>query len=324
MSLDEKYLWVEKYRPKTIDDLIIPNNWESIFKEWITNKNLPHVLFFGPPGSGKTSLARILASSIVPKKDLLYINGSSDNGVEMIRSMFEEFSITPSFGGSIKVIYIDEADGLSPNAQGAMKEKIERYSDDIRYIMTANYIHKISSPIQSRFQRFEFKNLPLDYVVKFTKDVLEKEKVEYSEDSVLKLVEIYYPDVRSIINALQSRVSNYKLSDDVTNIRIVENQIKELMYTIVNNIARLDNAQLTTNVNTCINFLKNGDSIDYTKLFEDIFFDMKIPIWAKPILNTYSQRNAGTCASYSMNFMACIFEMISKGCELVKAKNKIQ
>jgi DNA polymerase III delta prime subunit len=195
-------LWVEKYRPKTLNDLVLSETNRKYF-ESLTDE-IPNLLFVGTPGLGKTTLAKIIIEDIL-KCQYLYINASDENGIDTIRSKVVGFSQTKSLDGSIKVVILDEADGITIEGQRALRNTMEEYSSQTRFILTANYKHKIIPAIQSRAQSFDL-NPPIDDIVKRIVNIVKEENVKIEDNQKTNFVNVIkqnYPDIRKIINAVQ-------------------------------------------------------------------------------------------------------------------------
>ena len=201
-------LYVEKYRPKTLSDLVLSNNNRKYF-ESITNE-IPNLLFVGTPGLGKTTLARILVNDIL-QCQYLYINASDENGIDTIRSKVVGFSQTKSLDGKHKVVILDEADGITLDGQRALRNTMEEYSGMTRFILTANYKHKIIPAIQSRTQFFDLMP-PFDDVVKRVVEIVKQEGIKIETDQKPNFVNVIkqsYPDIRKVLNSIQkATISN--------------------------------------------------------------------------------------------------------------------
>jgi replication factor C small subunit len=195
-------LWVEKYRPKTLSDLISSSENLNFFKE--IKNDTPHLLFFGPAGTGKTTLAKIIVNDIL-KCQYIYINASDENGVDTIRNKVISFIQTKSIDGKKKVVILDEFCGTTPEAQRILRNVMEEYSDNSRFILTANYKDKIISPIKSRCIMFTLDLNPLD-ILKRCSFILKNENIKVEEKEKIKLIKFIdsnCPDLRRIINDLQ-------------------------------------------------------------------------------------------------------------------------
>jgi DNA polymerase III delta prime subunit len=195
-------LFTEKYRPTTLSDLVLSDSNRKYF-ESITDE-IPNLLFIGTPGIGKTTLARILVNAIL-NCQYLYINASDENGIDTIRSKVVGFSQTKSIDGNVKVVILDECDGLSMDAQRALRNTMEEYSSGTRFILTANYKHKIIPAIQSRSQFFDL-NPPFDDVLKFVVSIVKREGIKIAQEqkgNFVNIVKQNYPDIRKIINNVQ-------------------------------------------------------------------------------------------------------------------------
>ena len=195
-------LWVEKYRPKTLDEMVLSEENRKFFSS-ITDE-IPNLLFVGTPGIGKTTIARIIVQDIL-KCQYLYINASDENGIDTIRSKVSGFSQTKSLDGALKVVILDEADGITLDGQRALRNTMEEYSSFTRFILTANYKHKIIPAIQSRTQYFDL-NPDIHSVVNRISCILKKEKITIPPDGAVNLVRVIkdnFPDIRKTINVIQ-------------------------------------------------------------------------------------------------------------------------
>jgi len=207
-------LWVEKYRPRTLADLVLSDTNRKYFES--IEDEIPNLLFVGTPGLGKTTLARILIEDIL-KCQYLYINASDENGIDTIRSKVVGFSQTKSLTGGIKVVILDEADGITIDGQRALRNTMEEYSGQTRFILTANYKHKIIPAIQSRTQSFDL-NPPFDDVLKRIVSVVKSEGIKIEDDQKTNFVNAIkqnYPDIRKIINAVQKACVNGCFNIDI-------------------------------------------------------------------------------------------------------------
>jgi len=193
-------IWVERYRPDNLIDYIGNESVKETCKIYVQKQDVPHLLFFGPPGTGKTSLAKILTKNI--NCDVLYVNASDANGVDDVRFKFKSFAQGSGFR-PLKVAILDEADRLTSEAQGALRNLMETYSSHTRFILTCNYVEKIIPAIVSRCQTFEIKPISKPDVAKKLVHILKTEKINFVIEDIKFIVETYYPDIRKIINFAQ-------------------------------------------------------------------------------------------------------------------------
>jgi DNA polymerase III delta prime subunit len=206
-------IWVEKYRPHKLEDLILDDKSLRVVKQF--KGEIPNLLFVGSPGTGKTTLARILVNDVL-NCNYLYINASDESGIDVIRHNITNFAQTKSFDGGIKVVILDEADGLTSQAQAALRNTMETYAKYCRFILTANYKHKIIPALQSRCQSLDLKPV-IDQAVKRCYNILQQENINISDEQKKKfvmLVKRYFPDLRKTINELQKSVIDGELCID--------------------------------------------------------------------------------------------------------------
>ena len=212
-------LWPEKYRPKTLDEYIFNDDvHREAFNKIVESKSIPHMLLSGIQGTGKTAIAQILIRECIDEDvrdtDVLIINASDQNSVDDVRGQIKSHIL--SYGmGPYKVVLLQEADYLTPNAQGILRDYMEEYEEHCRFILTCNYAHKIIPAIKSRCQQFTFKNPNHDDIVERVVQILLTEKVSITQDDVdvvWQHVENNYPDIRAIINSLQQHTNGTKLS----------------------------------------------------------------------------------------------------------------
>ncbi len=199
-DVSDHSLWVERYRPKNLSEFIGSPAVKETLKIWLENKDIPHLLFFSSPGTGKTSLAKILSKQI--PCDSLVINASDENGVDSIRNKVQDFCMTMGMQ-PMKILFLDEADRLTPDAQGIMRNLMETYSQSTRFILTCNYAEKITPAIKSRCQSFEIKPPSKPETMAHLVKILTTEKVKFDMKDVAFIVASYFPDLRKIINFAQ-------------------------------------------------------------------------------------------------------------------------
>ena len=196
----EHSLWVEKYRPNTLDTYIGNEHLKSKVSVYLESGDLPHLLLYGKAGTGKTTLAKLLVNNI--ECDYMYINASDENSVDTVRNKVRGFASTMGFK-DYKIIILDECDYITPNAQAALRNLMETFSKHCRFILTCNFVERIIDPIQSRCQSFQVIPPSKKEVALHIHNILNEEGVASKMDDVAGLVNAGYPDIRRVINSCQ-------------------------------------------------------------------------------------------------------------------------
>jgi len=207
-------LWVEKYRPNTLDGYVFrDDNQKKQVQQWIKDKTIPHLLFSGAPGVGKTTLAKILLNLLeVEGTDILEINASRENSVDTIREKITNFVATMPFG-DFKVVLLDEADYITPNGQAALRGVMEMYHQSARFILTCNYPNRVIPALHSRCQGFHIEKIDKTEFTARVATILVEENVEMDLDTLDTYVKATYPDLRKCINTVQMNTSEGKLQE---------------------------------------------------------------------------------------------------------------
>jgi replication factor C small subunit len=274
-------IWIEKYRPKILDDIVGQDNIIERLKAYVKTKNVPHLIFAGPAGTGKTTSALALAREVFGeetwKQNFHELNASDERGIAIVRGKIKDFARTAPIGETqIKIIFLDEADSLTPDAQAALRRTIEKYTRICRFILSVNYSSKIIEPIQSRCAVFRFKPIKAEDIKKYIRKIATKEKLEITSDGLEILIFISRGDLRKAINTLQVGASiNKKITAEIlyeTSATARPEDVKELINTAIGGNFMAARNQL---YDLLIKYGLSGE--DIVKQIHRSIFDLTIP-----------------------------------------------
>ena len=301
-------LWVEKYRPKTIADCILPEEYKKTFQSYVDRKEIPHLILCGSAGVGKTTVAKALCDEV--GCDFLMINGSDESGIDTFRMKIKNYASSMSLMGTKKVIIIDEADYLNPNStQPAMRAAMEEFAHNCTFIMTCNYKSRIIEPLHSRCAVIEFKLRKEDKpkmaasFMKRVSDILTVEKVPFDKAVLVEVVKKYFPDYRRVINELQRYSVSGKIDTGIL-VSVADVSISEL----VKSLKEQDFSAMRKWV------AENGSEDPvrlYRKIYDSLYniLDRATIPNAVIILARY-QYQAAFCADQELNLTACLTELM--------------
>lgn len=307
--MKENFLWVEKYRPRTIADTILPDSLKSIFQKFVDEGNVPNMLLTGRAGIGKTTVARALLEQL--GADYIVINGSMHGNIDTLRTDILNFASTVSFSGGRKYVILDEADYLNPNStQPALRNFMEQYSKNCGFILTCNFKNKLIEPLWSRCSVVEFtvpKEEKPKLAVQFYRrvvDILSREQVEFESKAVAGLIEKHFPDWRRCLNELQRYAATGKIDVGLLS-NLQDETVKQLCsYLKEKNF---------TNVRKWVG--ENSDidvPVFFRKLYDTAFETMDSPSSVAQlvlILSKY-QYQAAFVVDQEINLAACLTEIM--------------
>lgn len=260
-----QYMLVEKYRPQTINDIILPEEFITQIREWVQNEHVPNMLLSsGQPGLGKSTLTHVLSNEL--DSEVLFINASLENGIDILRSKISDFAHTCSFDGGPKIVILDEADHITPNAQAAFRGFLDSFSKNCSFIFTCNYKDKIIEPLQDRLVKFDFDEIFQNNKSEIGKKsigrlkfILDNEGIEYDSNDLKQILLNLYPGLRDMIMYIQNNTVNNVL-------KISNNLQKSVQYKSI--IKRINDNDFT-NMKKDVSNLTNPDSI-YTWLWNNL------------------------------------------------------
>ena len=309
----EHLLWVEKYRPQTIEDCILPERLKQPFQEYVNQQNIPNLLLSGGAGVGKTTVAKAMCNEI--GCDFMVINGSDESGIDTFRTKIKNYASSMSLSGGRKVIIIDEADYLNPNStQPALRNAIEEFAVNCSFIFTCNYKTRIIEPLHSRCAVIDFalkngeKAKMASAFFKRIQSILQSEKIEYDDKVIVELIKKHFPDNRRILNELQ-RYSQFGKIDIGVLAQIGNVQINEITKHIKDkDFGAIRKWVASTDLDANTMFRQLYDSL------YDVMKPQSIP-QAVVIIADYQYKNAFV-ADTEINLVACLTELMVE-CEFL-------
>ena len=304
------FLWVEEYRPKTIDDCILPQSLKTLFQSFIDKGEISNMLFSGTPGVGKTTVAKALCEQM--NCDWIMINGSEEGGIDVLRNKIKNFASTVSLSGGKKVVILDEADYLNPQStQPALRGFVEEFHKNCRFILTCNFKNRIIEPLHSRFSNIEFRinNKDKPKLASQLMDraiyILKEQNIEYEDKALVGLITKHFPDFRKLINELQ-RYSVSGAIDAGVLVNISDENLKTLT-------AHLKAKEFGDMRKWVVNNLDN----DPVKIFRKIYDSLNTSLQPETIphailiIADYQYKSAFV-ADQEINLVACLTEIMSQ------------
>lgn len=294
--IDKNLIWVEKYRPKTLEDLVLEPTTREFLEKCLKDDYVSHLLLSGNVGCGKTTIAKILLKKL--DCESITLNASDERGIETVRNKIKQFAMMSSFK-KWKIVFLDEADNLTAEAQFSLRNLMETYAEQTRFILTCNYLNRIIEPIKSRCQLVEFKNLQRKQIRMLLDGIFKIEQVEYSPDDLLLLIDMFYPDIRSMINNMQqySNKGQWTLKN-IAEFRNFERMLEFIKKKDLKGIRELEIEYIEA-------FKYLFDKVD--ELTEDYAKRVEISV----LIAEYLYRDWGI-ADKSINFAACMLQVMEK------------
>ena len=304
-----EFLWVEKYRPKTIEDCILPANIKSTFVDIVNGGELHNMLLTGTPGLGKTTVAKALCNEL--NLDYLLINGSEESGIDTLRTKIKQFASSVSLQGGYKVVILDEADYLNPQStQPALRAFIEEFSSNCRFILTCNFKNRIIPALHSRCAVYEF-NIPKEEQQRLASVmmarimmILSDEKIKYDQDVLAELIMKHMPDWRRVLNELQRYGASGSIDTGIL-VQLSEISLNDLMIHLKGKDFRSMRKWVVDNLDT-----------DPASLFRKIYDNMNdyVETGSIPqlvlILGDYQYKDSFV-ADHELNLVACLTEVMA-------------
>ena len=304
---ENEFLWVEAYRPKKIEDCILPEAQKKDFRVMLDKGEIQNMLLCGGAGMGKTTIARALCNEL--DTDYIIINGSEESGIDVLRTKIKQFASAVSFSGKPKVVILDEADYLNPNStQPALRAFIEEFSNNCRFIFTCNFKNRIIPPLHSRCAVIEFKigkDDKAQIAAGFFKRVLEilrNENIEFDKKVVAKVVEKHFPDYRRVLNELQKYSASGTIDEGIL-ASVSEANMNDL-------VACLKDKDWKKMRNWVVNNQDNDPAGLFRKIYDTLIERVSTVPQLVLLLADY-QYKAAFCADQEINLVACLTEIMA-------------
>ena len=297
-------LWVEKYRPRVLDEYVGNEHLKEKVADYLQSGDVPHLLFFGKAGTGKTTLAKLIVNSI--NCDHIIINASDENNVDTVRNKVKGFASTIGFK-DMKVIILDEFDYMTPNAQAILRNLMETFSKHCRFILTCNYVEKVIDPIQSRCQTFQIVPPTKKDVAVQVSQILSKEGVKFEPKDLVPIIDSGYPDIRKIINTCQLNSSKGQLKLDTTS--VIDSDIKSKVVEILK--SNDDKRNKWKNIRQAV---ADARVQDFTELYSYLY--EKVEDYGEGntaniiLILSESQHKDALVVDKEITFMACIIQIV--------------
>lgn len=297
-------LWVEKYRPRKLSEYVGNDHLKEKVADYLQTGDVPHLLFFGKAGTGKTTLAKLIVNSI--NCDHIIINASDENNVDTVRNKVKGFASTIGFK-DMKVIILDEFDYMTPNAQAILRNLMETFSKHCRFILTCNYVEKVIDPIQSRCQTFQIVPPTKKDVAIQISQILGNEGISFEPKDLVPIIDSGYPDIRKIINTCQLNSSKGKLKLDTTS--VIDSDIKSKVVEILK--SKDDKRNKWKNIRQAVADARVQDFTElYTYLYEKVE-DYGEGNTANIILIlSESQHKDALVVDKEITFMSCVIQIV--------------
>ena len=298
-------LWVEKYRPRKLTEYVGNEHLKQKVSDYLQSGDVPHLLFFGKAGTGKTNLAKLIVNSI--SCDYIVINASDENNVDTVRNKVKGFASTVGFK-DMKVIILDEFDYMTPNAQAILRNLMETFSKHCRFILTCNYVEKVIDPIQSRCQTFQIVPPSKKEVAVQISQILGKEEVGFEPKDLVPIIDSSYPDIRKIINTCQLNSTKGELKLDTTS--VIDSDIKSKVVEILKSSDAKPNKW--KNIRQAV---ADARIQDFTELYS--FLYEKVDEYGSGntsniiLILSESQHKDALVVDKEITFMSCIIQIVA-------------
>jgi len=305
-----EFLWVEKYRPKTVQECVLPDGLNKTFLDIVSTGELPNMMFSGTAGVGKTTVAKALCNQL--DLDYIVINGSEEGNIDTLRGKIKQFASTVSLHGSYKVVILDEADYLNPQStQPALRGFIEEFSNNCRFILTCNFKNRIIEPLHSRCSVYDF-TIPnaqrpaiAGGIFKRVTEILNKEGIEFEKDIIIELINRHFPDFRRILNELQRYSVSGRIDSGVL-INLSDESINNL-------ITYLKTKNFKSMRKWVVDNMDTEPHAIFRKIYDTMNDHLQPPSVPQVvlILADYQYKNAFV-ADHELNVVACLTEIMAQ------------